>query len=162
MRIKLTREEVLIIYEFLKKLNLKFANKECAINIVSDMMKIKDKAQKILQENTDVVDALQDENFRQKTKEYLSVKNEIEEYLKENNKLSKDSELYQKFEKISLEYKPLYDNFTDISTKAILELDQEFEFTLKPLKLEDVIEILNKSEIDYNVESISMIYKIIE
>lgn len=162
MRIKLTREEVLVIYEFLKKLNLKFTNKECAVNIISDMMKIKDKAQKITQENTDVVEALQDDNFKQKTREYLDAKNEVEEYIQKNGKLLKDSELYQKFEKVSLEYKPLYDNFLDISTKAILELDQEFEFNLKQLKLEDIVEILDKSEIDYTVESISMIYKIIE
>lgn len=162
MRIKLTREEVLIIYEFLKKINLKFANKECAITVVSDLMKIKDKAQKIKDENTDVIEALQDDNFKQKTREYLDAKNEVEEYIKNNGSLQKDSELYKKFEDIWADYKPLYDSFVDLTTKAILELDQEFEFILKPLKLEDVIDILDKSEVDYTVESISMIYKIIE
>ena len=162
MRIKLTREEVLIIYEFLKKLNLKFANKECAITIVSDMIKIKPIAQKITQENTDVINALEDDDFKKKTQEYSSIKNEVEEYLRENDKLSKDSELFKKLKKINKEYKPIYDNFMDMATKAILELDQEFDFTLELIKLEDMIELLDKSEMDYNVESISMIYKIIK
>ena len=152
----------MIIYEFLKKLNLKFANKECAITIVSDMIKIKPIAQKITQENTDVINALEDDDFKKKTQEYSSIKNEVEEYLRENDKLSKDSELFKKLKKINKEYKPIYDNFMDMATKAILELDQEFDFTLELIKLEDMIELLDKSEMDYNVESISMIYKIIK
>ena len=162
MRIKLTREEVTIIYEFLKKLNLKFANKECAVTIISDLMKIKDTAQKITKENTEIIDALQDDEFRQKTQQYVDAKNKLEAAIKENNGISKDSDLVKDFEKISKEYKPLYDNFADTYTKAILELDQEFEFNLKQIKLEDIIDIFDKSEIDYTVESISMIYKIIE
>lgn len=162
MRIKFTREEVIIIYEFLKKINLKLANKECAVDIITDIMKIKDTAQKIKQENTDIIEALQDDQFKQKNKEYQEIKSEVEEYIKKNGSLPKDSDLYKKFESIWKEYKPLYENFTDTVTKAILQLDQEFEFSLKKLKLEDIVEILDKSEVDYTVESISMIYKIIE
>lgn len=161
MRIKLTREEVLAIYDFLRKLNLKFANKECAVIIVSDMLKIKDKAQKITQENTDIIEALQDDEFKEKTREYLNIKNEVSTYVGPNGKLDSDSELYRKFEDIKKNYKPMYDNFIDTSTKAILELDQEFEFDLKQIKLEDLVDIMDKCEIDYTVDSISMIYKII-
>ena len=155
MEIKLTREDVLIIYKFLKKLNLKFANKESTIAIVNNLIKIKDAAQEIIKENKKIINALQNDEFREKEKQYIEAK-------KNYHESSKGSKSALDFKKIENEYRHLCENFLDAYTKAILELDQEFIFDLKKIKLEDIVDILNKSGIDYTFENISMLYKIIK
>lgn len=143
---KLSRSEVVTMYNSFKDTNLLGMSTKCKKAFIVNAIKLKPISDKIIEENTSVSEKLKTVEYDDAAKKYFKAK--------ADNDANKTEETSKALIDALKEFEPLFRDMESKINDAISALDQEFEVSLVDIPMNDFLEYLEKAGIDFSFNSI--------
>jgi len=153
MKVTLTRQDVLNIYNAFKTLNLKGADIDLSRNIVVNQMKLRSAAHEIEAENREIDERFQTDEFKKAVKEFYDAKEKHD-----IDKTPENAAIVQEKWKI---LQPIDKEVCKNQSAAKQALEKEYKIELIPIGTDVLIEHLSSLNQDYSYSNIEPLTKLL-
>jgi len=162
MNIKINRNEVVAIYNYFKKLNLKGVSKQLLQIIIHNQLLLRKDAFDIIAENEEIVSRFQTEEFNTLLNSFLTARAKYEQ-AKNNVDTLKIQKAEEEINAAFYKFKPIDIQITEQINSAKKSLENKvYVYTLETIKTKDIIEHYINLCNDFTFEEIEPIFKILE